>query len=90
MTHLLAAQVKQKPGYDQTVVLGTFQQVLARALLFPRQATQEWEGPFAVNKVLGPVTYKVPCGPRPNQLKTFHVNHLKWWHEPTTTVSTVA
>lgn len=57
--YLLAAQAKQKHQYDRGTTVWSFQvgnRVLARALLFPRQATREWEGPFTIMKVLRPMT----------------------------------
>lgn len=92
-SHLLAAQDKQKRDYDKQVSLHSFQvgeRVLVHSLLFPRQATSEWEGPFTVTQVLGPVNYDVRCGPIPYRLKALHVNHLKKWHAPAKAISTVA
>lgn len=91
--HLLVAQAKQKHQYNERVSLHSFQEVdriLVRSLLFPQQATHELEGPFTVTRTLGPVNYKVHCGPRPYQLKVLHVNHLKKWHAPDKAVSRVA
>lgn len=60
------------------------------SLLFLRQATIEWKGPFTITRVLGSVNYEVRCDPRPYRLKTLHVNHLKKWHAPDEAVSAVA
>lgn len=56
----------------------------------PHKAAKEWEGPFTVTKVLGPVTYEVCCGPCQNQLKVLHINHLKFWHDPDPPKTTIA
>lgn len=92
-THLSKAQEKQKVAYDQGTGMCSFQeggQVLVRALLFHRQATKECEGPFMVKRILGPLTYEVQCGPRSNQVKRIHVNHLKRWYQPEQEASTFA
>lgn len=92
-THLQAAQTKQKLAYDKTAVTRIFllgDRVLVRALLFPRQATKEWEGPFTITKAFGPLTYEVRCGPRLYRLKIIHVNHLKWWYGHEDTTPTIA
>lgn len=59
--HLLAAQEKQKQQFNRQTLPCSFQEgehVLVHSLLFPRQATSEWEGPFTIMRVLGPVNYK--------------------------------
>lgn len=45
--------------------------------LFSQEATQEWEGPFLVLQVCGPLSYVIHCGPQRHDAKTRHINHLK-------------
>lgn len=91
--NLQQAQEKQKRYYDQQAKTQQFQvgnRVLVWSLLFPKAATQEWEGPYTVTQVKLPLTYDVRCDPRPWDTKTLHVNLIKWWYEPATDAQTVA
>lgn len=70
------AQDKQKCQYDQQAHTRHFQvvnQVLVRSLLFPKCATREWEGPFTITLVKGPLTYEG----RARGCKALHVNLIK-------------
>lgn len=91
--HLRDSQAKQKQLYDKQASMRSFhegERVLVCSLLFPKQTTREWEGPFTVTRVLWPVNYEVRCEPRPYRLKVLHVNHLKKWHPPDEAVPMVA
>lgn len=75
---------KKKTFYGQPEKHWQFQvgdRVLVHSLLFFKAATQEWVGPFPILLECGPLIYEVRCGPRHQDTKTLHVNHLKHWYD---------
>ena len=91
MTELVQQNVgnaarKQKAWYDKNAREREFQ-VGERVLVLLPTATSkmlaQWHGPYPVVARHGKVNYEVDMGDTRKRRRTFHVNMLQKWHEPT-------
>ena len=87
--HMAEAQQYQKTWYDKAARQRTFspgQKVLVMLPTSDSKLLAKWQGPFEVEKQLGPTTYQIATPGRPRSRKVLHVNLLKEWAEkPETT-----
>ena len=47
----------------------------------------EWQGPFIITEKIMDVTYKVDLGLERKRYRTFHINGMKPWISPSSSVS---
>uniref|UniRef100_A0A3B3YYE4 ribonuclease H n=1 Tax=Poecilia mexicana TaxID=48701 RepID=A0A3B3YYE4_9TELE len=81
--NLVEAQQRQKKNYDKTARRRTFTEGQKVLLLLPTTESSllaKWQGPFLINKKVGPVTYELNMPDR-RKKQVFHVNMLKEWTE---------
>lgn len=81
-------QRAQKRWYDQRARLRQFQPGQKVLLLLPTSTNKllaKWQGPYVVERKMGPLTYQVHHPDKGKTRQTYHVNLLKEWKEPETT-----
>ncbi|KAG1925917.1 hypothetical protein F2P79_025210 [Pimephales promelas] len=82
--HMAEAQRYQKVWYDKSARQRTFapgQKVLVMLPTNDSKLLAKWQGPFEVEKQLGPTTYRVAIAGRSRSNRVLHVNLLKEWAE---------
>lgn len=82
--HMAEAQRYQKVWYDKSARQRTFapgQKVLVMLPTNDSKLLAKWQGPFEVEKQLGPTTYRVAIAGRSRSSRVLHVNLLKEWAE---------
>ncbi|KAL3977676.1 G protein-coupled receptor [Sarotherodon galilaeus] len=82
--HLVSAQQRQKQNYDKTARRRAFKEGQKVLLLLPTTESSllaKWQGPFVVNRKVGPVTYELNMPDRRKKHQVFHVNMLREWIE---------
>ena len=82
--HMAEAQKYQKSWYDETAWPQTFtpgQKVLVMLPTSDGKLLAKWQGPFEVERQLGPNTYQLAAPGRTRSGKVLHVNVLKDWAE---------
>lgn len=87
--NLAEAQQNQKERYDARVRVTEFKPGDKVLLLLPSSDTKliaKWQGPYEVNKRIGPVDYEIRTPDKREELKIFHVNLLKAWKEGEKTI----
>lgn len=80
--HMSEAQQHQKAWYDQSARQRGFepgQKVLVMLPTSDSKLLAKWQGPFEVQKKLGPTTYQVSNPGRQHSSRVLHVNLLKEW-----------
>lgn len=81
-SHMAKAQQHQKSWYDQSACERSFspgQKVLVLLPSHENKLLAKWQGPFEVQKRLGPTTYRVGTPGQSRSNRTLHVNLLKEW-----------
>ncbi|KAL2102386.1 hypothetical protein ACEWY4_001554 [Coilia grayii] len=82
--NMTKAQQNQARWYDQRARERSFrpgQQVLLLLPTTENKLLARWQGPYAVTRQLGPVTYELEMPGRRKTKQVFHVNLLKEWRE---------
>ena len=80
--HMADVQKRQKTWYDQTARHRIFSPGQKVLVLLPSQESKllvKWQGPYEVQKRLGPTTYEIATPGRGRSTKVLHVNLLKEW-----------
>lgn len=79
--HMAEAQQHQKTWYDRSTRQRTFegQKVLVILPTSDSKLLAKWQGPFEVQRKLGPSTYQVSNPERQHTSRVLHVNLLKEW-----------
>uniref|UniRef100_A0A669FBS4 Gypsy retrotransposon integrase-like protein 1 n=1 Tax=Oreochromis niloticus TaxID=8128 RepID=A0A669FBS4_ORENI len=81
-SHMAAAQRQQKTLFDKKARHRSFvpgQKVLVMLPTSDSKLLAKWQGPFEVQKKLGPTTYKVSTPGLQRGSRVLHVNLLKEW-----------
>ncbi|CAI5638198.1 unnamed protein product [Oreochromis niloticus] len=81
-SHMAAAQKQQKTLFDRKARHRSFvpgQKVLVMLPTSDSKLLAKWQGPFEVQKKLGPTTYKVSTPGLQRGSRVLHVNLLKEW-----------
>lgn len=81
-THMMEAQQHQKTWYDQSARQRSFdlgQKVLVMLPTSDSKLLAKWQGPFKVQRRLGPTTYQVSTPGHQQSSRVLHVNLLKEW-----------
>lgn len=81
-THMLEAQKHQKTWYDKSARQRGFQPGQKVLVMLPTSDSKllaKWQGPFEVQKKLGPTTYQVSTPGHQRSSRVLHVNLLKEW-----------
>ena len=82
--NLQRAQERQKVWYDRSARKRCFEAGDKVLLLLPSSENKllaKWQGPYAVTRQMGPVTYEVHMPDRRKKHQVYHVNMLKKWSE---------
>ncbi|XP_069502965.1 uncharacterized protein [Ambystoma mexicanum] len=90
--NLLQAQLNQEKYYNQKAQLRTFKKGDQVLILMPTSDNKmlaSWKGPFEIQEVLGPLTYKVKQPGSRLMCQTYHVNLLKKWIPPIQNVAMI-
>lgn len=80
--HMAEAQQHQKTWYDQSARQRSFdpgQKVLVMLPTSDSKLLAKWQGPFEVQRKLGPTTYRVSTPGQRRSSRVLHVNLLKEW-----------
>uniref|UniRef100_A0A669EG75 Gypsy retrotransposon integrase-like protein 1 n=1 Tax=Oreochromis niloticus TaxID=8128 RepID=A0A669EG75_ORENI len=83
-THLVGVQQRQKQSYDKAARRRIFQEGQKVLLLLPSSENSllaKWQGPYAISRKVGPVTYELHMPERRKKHQIFHVNLLKEWFD---------
>ena len=83
--NLEEARTRQKYWYDKNARKREFQagdQVLILLPTDTKKLRAQWQGPYKVTKRIGRVNYQVRLHDRRKQLRVFHINMLRKWHQP--------
>lgn len=81
-SHMAEAQKQQKSWYDRSARQRSFspgQKVLVLLPSDDNKLLAKWQGPFEVQKTLGPTTYRILTTGQSRSNKVLHVNLLKEW-----------
>ena len=81
--NLGAAQKKQKTWYDKHARERSFsvgEQVLVLLPSSTNRLQAEWQGPYTIQRQVGPVDYEINMSNKRKKLRVFHVNMLRHWH----------
>lgn len=81
--NLIQSQEQQKLWYDKAARSRSFEPGEEVLLLLPTSENKllaKWQGPYQVQRRVGPVTYEIKIPSRAQPLQVFHVNMLKKWH----------
>ncbi len=87
--NLREAQRRQKRWYDRTAREREFKQGDEVLVLFPMRASKlkaRWQGPYRVVRRAGKVTYQVDMHDTRRRKRLLHVNMLRQWHTPATSL----
>ncbi|XP_065268782.1 uncharacterized protein LOC135885080, partial [Emys orbicularis] len=82
--NLKAAQEAQAQMYNREARVREFQPGDRVLLLLPSSESKllaRWQGPYAVIRKIGPVTYEINQPDRRKKVQRYHVNLLKPWRE---------
>ncbi len=82
--HLVNAQQHQKQNYDKVAGWRFFpegQKVLLLLQTSESGLLAKWQGPYVINRKVGPVTYELYIPDRSKKHQVFHVNLLKEWFD---------
>lgn len=80
--NLARAQTAQKTRYDRGTCERSLQprdQILVSQQAMAIPAGKQWQGPFRVTRVLGPVSYEVQCCPGRRGRKHLHIDDVQQW-----------
>lgn len=83
-THLVGVQQRQKQSYEKAARRRIFQEGQKVLLLLPSSENNllaKWQGPYAISRKVGPVTYELYMPERRKKHQIFHVNLLKEWFD---------
>ena len=84
--NLSRAQRYQKTWYDRTARVREFGVGDRVVVLLPTSTHKlraQWQGPYTIVRKFGEANYVVDMKDKGKRYRTFHVNMLKRWHEPT-------
>ena len=88
-SNMTSAQERQKRWYDQKARTRQFvprEQVLVLLPTSTQKLLAQWHGPYRVVQRMGRVNYKVDMQDKKKRHRIFHVNMLRKWQVPTTSV----
>ena len=84
--NLSQAQRYQKTWYDRTArarQFGVGDRVVVLLPTSTHKLRAQWQGPYTIIRKIGEANYVVDMKDKGKRYRTFHVNMLKRWHEPT-------
>ncbi len=87
--NLTKAQTRQKRWYDRTARERAFKTGDQVLVLLPTHASKlkaTWQGPYRIVCRTGKVTYQVDLHDTRRRKRVLHVNMLRRWHTPTTSL----